>query len=148
MAYHALNSSHSFSEGNQSARIGEKTCYSDCSYVTLGIGTAMVREEVALPCAIDCAESLRSLQTREDHLLKYQKWLEQRTHQAETGAYPVIERAQDFVSLTESSRKSNIEDTFAKLFSITSQDPTATAVKCIWETIENIFTGEEPGFEV
>ena len=108
----------------------------------------MLREEVTLLCAIDCAERLRSLQTRVPHLLKYQKWLEQRARQAETGAYPVIERAQDFISLTKSSRKSSIEDAFAKLFSITSDDPIATAVKCIWETIENIFTGEDLALDV
>ena len=108
----------------------------------------ILREEVALLCAIDCAERLRSLQTREPHLLKYQKWLEKRTRQAETGAYPVIQRARDLVSLTKSSRKSSIDGAFTKLFSITSDDPIATAVKCIWERIENIFTGGDLALDV
>ena len=47
-----------------------------------------LREEVVLLCAIDCAERLRSLPTRESHLLKYQKWLEQRARQAKSRAYP------------------------------------------------------------
>ena len=102
-----------------------------------------LREEVVLLCAIDCAERLRSLPTRESHLLKYQKWLEQRVRQAKPGAYPVIERAQDFVSMTKSSRKSSIEDAFAQLFSISSNDPIATAVKRIWKRVENIFTGQD-----
>ena len=62
--------------------------------------------------------------------------------------YPLIERAQEFVSLIKSSRKSSIEDAFAKLFLVAPDDPIATAVKHIWETIRNIFTGEDSGLDV
>lgn len=70
-----------------------------------------LREKVSLLCAIDCAERLKSLQTRQPHLLKYQDWLHKKARQAETGTFPVIERALDYVSLTKSSRSSSIADT-------------------------------------
>lgn len=102
-----------------------------------------LREVVTLLCIVDSAERLEGLQTNQSHMLKFRDWISQKTRGAETGIFPVLEKAEDFRLLTKSDRMRKIKDSFTKLSLMTHEDGVTEAIRRLWERVEFIFTGED-----
>ena len=66
-------------------------------------------ERLALLCILETRHQLLDVNTRLDHLKKFETWLNQQADRAENGAYALIEDAQAIAHLTHKERLESIE---------------------------------------
>ncbi|KAL7916747.1 putative polyketide synthase [Trichoderma velutinum] len=98
-------------------------------------------EELALLCLLDSHERLQGLTTEQPHFEKFRKWLAREKARAESGTYPVVTDAADYVKLNAAERDVQIKQRYATLSTSESIGLVATGVMRIREHAEGLFTG-------
>lgn len=102
----------------------------------------LLLEELALLCLLDSAERLEGLSTDIPHFLKFREWLRREKRHAESGTYPVVKNAADYVQLSRSARQIEIQGRMAKLSNAPSIGLVAQGIMRICDNAEGLFTGQ------
>ncbi|KAL8836758.1 MAG: hypothetical protein Q9170_002787 [Blastenia crenularia] len=67
-------------------------------------------ERLTLLCSLEIRHRLSDLETKSDHLKKFQDWLDIQADRARSGSYPLVEDAQTLASLPPDERLRSIEE--------------------------------------
>ena len=99
-------------------------------------------EEMTLLCILDSADRLEGLIPQQPHYLKLRDWLNREVRRAESGTYPIVQDAANYVKLSPASRVSMIGERFDMLLETPLAGFVAKGIRRIHENTEALFTGK------
>ncbi|KAK0732344.1 hypothetical protein B0T21DRAFT_412523 [Apiosordaria backusii] len=106
-------------------------------------------QKLTLCCSIEACRRLEDIvhANTQEHLKKFHAWLHAQVEQAKTRGYALVDNVDDLVQLSSSERETVISQT-AKEIEQTEAPIIGTAVRRIFDAIEEIFRGEIEALEV